>query len=95
MKSAALHVVIAKSVARFCSLPSARNDFAQEIWWALLEGRLDISELYDRTVMRRFIRDVKFRFIVDRHRHVSFQQPLRYGSAGTYADVIADPGEAA
>jgi len=95
MNDLALQTVIAKSVAKFCSLPSARHDFAQEVWWAILEGRLDVSELYERNTMRRFIRDVKFRFILDRHRHVSFTQPLRFGSTRTFEDVIADTGERA
>lgn len=87
-----LPAVIERAVQRVCAFREARADFEQEVWWALLEGRLDVSELYCRRSMRAFMRDTKFLFATERSQHVSLEQPLtRDAKSGCFADIIAAP----
>lgn len=70
------------------------DDFQQDIWVALVEGRLDVSELRDVICLKRLRRECKASRLVSRcPRHVSADAPiagLKPGAAFSHIEAFSN-----
>lgn len=90
IEALALDKIVKRAAARCCRF-ELREDFRQEIWLALLEGRLEACELYHHKTMRRFLRDCRIGLKALQYNHVGFDAPVGHDTTRIWADVIADP----
>lgn len=88
LDDATLNDVIAVSAKIGCPYYEEREEFRQEIWFGLLEGRLEVFELLDRRTLRKFWRDTWKRPTSRKRRHKSFDAIVTRDGSLRYSEII-------